>query len=365
MKKHAIYFIPDISGFTDFVTNTEIEHSKHIIAELLEILLDNNIIHLELAEIEGDALFMYTRKLPEFKKLAAQSKLMLRKFKAHLSLYESRRICNCGACISAPNLKLKFIVHYGEIAFMRVKKIIKPYGKDVIKVHRLLKNSLQIDQYLLVTSNTVDFYEVDMQRDYPSFKKGRDRYDFGSFTYFFDDYSGINTEKKGLHMRIPSKPAGEPKLLLNEYTNLDILNTYKIISSFEHRTKWYKLIDDLIYDEFRVNRGGTVHNCVSGSEVYKVETLSTVAMDDAYIYAERTQDIENLSDFSFYITLFKDSNDRTQLKLEVFFEYETEDTQVQSRIKMKLFSVWRESMARLVALLDTIGIQQIKSIRAT
>ncbi len=41
--KQAIYFIPDISGFSQFVENTAIEHSIHIISELLEILLDNNV----------------------------------------------------------------------------------------------------------------------------------------------------------------------------------------------------------------------------------------------------------------------------------------------------------------------------------
>lgn len=60
-NKQAIYFIPDISGFSQFVENTAIEHSIHIIAELQEILLDNNILNLDLAEIEGDALFMFSQ----------------------------------------------------------------------------------------------------------------------------------------------------------------------------------------------------------------------------------------------------------------------------------------------------------------
>lgn len=53
----SLLFIPDISGFTQFVKTTEIEHSQHVIAELLEVLIDANSLNLELAEIEGDALF--------------------------------------------------------------------------------------------------------------------------------------------------------------------------------------------------------------------------------------------------------------------------------------------------------------------
>ena len=36
-KKNALIFIPDISGFTKFVNDTDIEHSQHIIEELIEV----------------------------------------------------------------------------------------------------------------------------------------------------------------------------------------------------------------------------------------------------------------------------------------------------------------------------------------
>ena len=36
MSEQAIILIPDISGFTDFTSSTEIDHSAHIITELLE-----------------------------------------------------------------------------------------------------------------------------------------------------------------------------------------------------------------------------------------------------------------------------------------------------------------------------------------
>lgn len=40
MNNQVFYFIPDISGFSQFVENTAIEHSIHIISELLEILIN-------------------------------------------------------------------------------------------------------------------------------------------------------------------------------------------------------------------------------------------------------------------------------------------------------------------------------------
>ena len=110
MSQNAILFIPDISGFTEFVHHTAINHSKHIISELLELPIDANNMGLELVEIEGDALFLY--KLEDkidTKVLENQIESMYLAFHTHLKRYEYQRICHCGACSSAYNLKIKFV----------------------------------------------------------------------------------------------------------------------------------------------------------------------------------------------------------------------------------------------------------------
>ena len=55
----ALLFMPDISGFTQFVSETEVLHSQHIVQELLEIIIDSNHLNLQVSEIEGDAIFFY------------------------------------------------------------------------------------------------------------------------------------------------------------------------------------------------------------------------------------------------------------------------------------------------------------------
>ena len=59
MENRGLLFIPDISGFTRFVTETEIGHSRLIIQELLEVLINANESGLEVSEIEGDAILFY------------------------------------------------------------------------------------------------------------------------------------------------------------------------------------------------------------------------------------------------------------------------------------------------------------------
>ena len=59
MENKGLLFIPDISGFTRFVSESEISHSRLIIQELLDTLINANQMGLEVSEIEGDAILFY------------------------------------------------------------------------------------------------------------------------------------------------------------------------------------------------------------------------------------------------------------------------------------------------------------------
>ena len=47
----GVIFIPDISGFTQFIKKTEISHSQHIITELLELIIRETGKEFSLSEI--------------------------------------------------------------------------------------------------------------------------------------------------------------------------------------------------------------------------------------------------------------------------------------------------------------------------
>jgi hypothetical protein len=154
MENKGLLFIPDISGFTRFVNETEIEHSRLIIQELLEILINANQIGLEISEIEGDAILFYKfGEPPNLEELYKQVEQMFCAFHRNLIAYEHRRYCQCKACISAINLTLKVITHYGEFTGYNVKHFNKLIGKDIIVAHRLLKNDIEQHEYWLVTNS--------------------------------------------------------------------------------------------------------------------------------------------------------------------------------------------------------------------
>ena len=100
----VLFFIPDISGFTKFVTSTEIEHSQALIQMLLEGLVDANQLGLKVSEFEGDAVLFYRAgSPPDAKAFVEQARKMFTGFHANLRKFEASRQCDCGACAGANN----------------------------------------------------------------------------------------------------------------------------------------------------------------------------------------------------------------------------------------------------------------------
>src|SRR6188474_2355506 len=98
----AFLFIPDISGFTHFIGDRDFQHGQHIIAELLEVLIEANQLNLKVNEVEGDAIFFYRLgAAPEIRDLISQSEKMYDAFHTHLKKYGVSRLCNCPTCQSA------------------------------------------------------------------------------------------------------------------------------------------------------------------------------------------------------------------------------------------------------------------------
>jgi len=154
MQKKGFIFIPDISGFTNFVNSVELDHSRHVIKELLETMIDANEMDLKISEIEGDAILFYQLgEVPDLEIVYGQVERMFLSFHKHLLLYEKNRTCYCNACISAINLSLKIISHYGEFTEYNIGDFKKLIGKDVIIAHQLLKNDIINHEYWLLSSS--------------------------------------------------------------------------------------------------------------------------------------------------------------------------------------------------------------------
>ena len=157
MENFALLYIPDISGFTKFVTQTEIEHSNEIISDLIEVIIKSNISGLRVSEIEGDSVLFYLLgRPPNVEEIINQSKRTFIDFHATLKMMERDFDCNCGACCTVSDLTLKFITHFGECREVSIHNFTKLIGSDVILAHRLLKNSVPDREYILLSEKYLE-----------------------------------------------------------------------------------------------------------------------------------------------------------------------------------------------------------------
>ncbi|GAA5134829.1 DUF2652 domain-containing protein [Alloalcanivorax gelatiniphagus] len=150
--------IADIGGYTDYMSThrMSLAHAEVNTARLLERIIDA-APGLELVEIEGDAAFLYRpvgastgdELVEEVVRLSAQ---MHRAFHVERD-YVATNLCPCKGCKEAANLSLKFVAHVGDVATQTIRDRLKLVGIDVILVHRLLKNTVPLREYVLMTED--------------------------------------------------------------------------------------------------------------------------------------------------------------------------------------------------------------------
>jgi hypothetical protein len=241
-------FIPDISGFTRFVKSTEISHSKHIIEELITLIIDSVGDSFEVAEIEGDAVFFYSDKEYTAQELIDLSKQIYVAFHMHLLHYQNNRICNCGACTSAVALKLKFVVHRGEVSLAQFgKRAAKPFGDSVIAIHRLLKNDVPSDEYVLLSDQIPTDPAIELNGEGV---KSDD--DLGELHYRFLLAAPWRTT---LHL--------DAKAAVNNTTDLEVRASRSVpiaaqlvhhfITDFRYRKLWNTDATEIVYDDDSIN----------------------------------------------------------------------------------------------------------------
>lgn len=113
-SEQATILIPDISGYTEFVSKAEIEHSALILKYLIETIVEAVGDDFVVSEIEGDAVLLYRKGSPPSKQEITEKCIRIFKaFHEMATTMDGMRVCQCIACKGVVRLSLKFIVHYG------------------------------------------------------------------------------------------------------------------------------------------------------------------------------------------------------------------------------------------------------------
>jgi class 3 adenylate cyclase len=240
----ALLFLADISGFTKFMKlhTITVTHAKQIIVKLLESIIKTAMPPLRLIELEGDAVFFYAACYQDEAELdqhiaAVKTQLIgfFRSFYEEMLKLCELQLCLCEACISVKDLRLKIVLHSGEVAVEHIQSFEKLFGIDVIVAHRLLKNSIPAKEYILITKPVYnrlgDFYALKPEIRNESYD-GIGRIDYA---VFYPPFELIGVA--GLHDE-PARPNFWSRLrwyLRLDFAGLmDILGIRKLRGKFIH-----------------------------------------------------------------------------------------------------------------------------------
>jgi hypothetical protein len=154
----ALLLIADIGGYTEYMQyhRTLLGHAEAATRRLLEKVVDA-ARDFDLIEIEGDAAFL-SREVGTLDGDATLATVTEAVVAMHRAFHAERRLvelnlCPCDSCTQTSELKLKFVAHVGEVATQKIKRRRKLIGMDVIFVHRLLKNPVQVPEYVLLSED--------------------------------------------------------------------------------------------------------------------------------------------------------------------------------------------------------------------
>jgi len=136
--------IADLSGYTRFVTTTELEHAQSIVDDLTSLIVRCLAPPLRLVKLEGDAVLCCaeSRTFEDGERLIELIEVCYLDFCQRRTAMARATSCTCAACSEIDTLDLKFVAHYGQYLPQRVGELQDIAGPDVIVVHRLLKNSI-------------------------------------------------------------------------------------------------------------------------------------------------------------------------------------------------------------------------------
>jgi carbon monoxide dehydrogenase subunit G len=162
VTQRGFLLIADLTGYTMFLTSSELEHAQGVLDALFKSIFAEIKAPIVLSNLQGDAALAH---LPEASVPQRQFPLdaierIYCSFANTLGAMRLNTTCTCNACRNMGSLDLKFFLHHGEYAMQNLAGRTELQGPEVIRIHRLMKNSVSkttgIKAYALVTQQAAD-----------------------------------------------------------------------------------------------------------------------------------------------------------------------------------------------------------------
>ena len=162
MAQQGFLLVADITGYTMFLTRSELEHAQGILDALFKSIFAEIKPPIMLSNLQGDAALTYLpdANLPQRQFPLDAIERIYCSFANTLGAMRLNTTCTCNACRNMNLLDLKFFLHHGTYATQEMAGRTELQGAEVIRLHRLMKNSVTaatgIKAYALVTEQAAD-----------------------------------------------------------------------------------------------------------------------------------------------------------------------------------------------------------------
>src|ERR1700675_4639655 len=152
------FLIADISGYTGYLADVELDHAQDILADLVGAVVTALRPDFRLAKLEADAAFMsMTAETVDGSMLLDTIERCYFGFRRRRRDVRQATSCGCNACLRILDLDLKFVGHHGPAITQKVARRQEVLGMGAIVVHRLLKNEvverLGMSAYALISQD--------------------------------------------------------------------------------------------------------------------------------------------------------------------------------------------------------------------
>jgi hypothetical protein len=159
-------FIADITGYTRYLSESELEHAQETLTALLGLLVENTGPPLVISRLAGDAVISYGLRGDFFQGQTFMEKIedIYVTFRKAIERLALNNTCRCSACANISTLDLKFFIHYGTFGIQHISGHDELIGSDINLLHRLLKNSVTektgVRAYALYTDAAIQMLAV-------------------------------------------------------------------------------------------------------------------------------------------------------------------------------------------------------------
>ena len=273
MTERGYIVIADITGYTAFLSGSELEHAEDSLKDLLDVLIDETRPPLVISRLQGDAVISYA---PENSFLQGQTlvEMLENTYVAFRQARQRMRLnttCPCNACQNIPNLDLKFFIHHGEFVLQETPSYTELVGTDVNLVHRIMKNTIKegtgISAYAAYTAPAIQ--ALGLQEFAAELERHTESYEhLGEVELHIQDLIPVWKEQS-----VRQREFVEPQdaiLIIEGELPIPLALAWDYATKPEYRVKVFQA-DTMEYEDLSGGRAGvgSAYYCAHGEDVFR------------------------------------------------------------------------------------------------